>query len=485
MNWTIEQRYQRIDDMPNGYFKDLIEQRKKDNFYPSFHIAPPCGLLNDPNGLSQFNGEHHIFYQWFPIGPTHGLKHWYHVSTKDFVHYTDHGVALYPDSDYDSHGVYSGGGLVDNQELLLFFTGNKRDKDWVREPTQCYASMNKQGEFTKHGVIVENSDYTEHFRDPKVWKEGDTYYMVVAAQTQELHGSMVLYRTKELSSWEHLGPIKTDYDQLGFMWECPDYFELDGKSIMLFSPQGVESDNPYEYKNIFSVSYILGDSLNKDKPELVNHKAITQPDFGFDFYAPQTYLDEQGRRIMYAWIGLPEIDTPSVDYQWTGLLTIPRELNVIDDMLIQTPLAELKALRKEKLAARGETLLPSSSFELKFEADSNFSLELSNEKGDTLIFEMNETEFKLDRSNNTHIYAEEYGLVRLAPRLDRTQNIQVFVDNSVLEIFINNGKHTMTSRFFIQDMNKLSLSASIDANLYPLDSIVGLHTNTELNLANR
>ncbi|GAM64206.1 sucrose-6-phosphate hydrolase [Vibrio ishigakensis] len=269
------------------------------------------------------------------------------------------------------------------------------------------------------------------------------------------------------------------------MWECPDYFELDGKSIMLFSPQGVESDNPYEYKNIFSVSYILGDSLNKDKPELVNHKAITQPDFGFDFYAPQTYLDEQGRRIMYAWIGLPEIDTPSVDYQWTGLLTIPRELNVIDDMLIQTPLAELKALRKEKLAVRGETLLPSSSFELKFEADSNFSLELSNEKGDTLIFEMNETEFKLDRSNNTHIYAEEYGLVRLAPRLDRTQNIQVFVDNSVLEIFINNGKHTMTSRFFIQDMNKLSLSAGIDANLYPLDSIVGLHTNTELNLANR
>lgn len=145
------------------------------------------------------------------------------------------------------------------------------------------------------------------------------------------------------------------------------------------------------------------------------------------------------------------------------LLTIPRELNVIDDMLVQTPLAELQNLRKEKLEVSDETLLPSSSFEFEFEADSNFSLELSNEKGDTLIFEMNETEFKLDRSNNSHTYAEEYGLVRLAPRLDRTQHIQVFVDNSVLEIFINNGKHTMTSRFFIQDMNKLSLSAGIDA----------------------
>ena len=474
MNWTLEERYRRIEDMPEGYFEKLAKQREQDNFYPGFHIAPPYGLLNDPNGLSYFNGEHHIFYQWFPIGPTHGLKHWYHVSTKDFINYTDHGVALYPDQDYDSHGVYSGGGLVDNEELLLFFTGNKRDEAWIREPTQCYASMAKNGEIKKHGVIVRNSDYTEHFRDPKVWKEGDTYYMVVAAQTQALHGSMVLYRTKDLSAWEHLGPIKTRYDQFGFMWECPDYFELDGKGIMLFSPQGVSSENPYDYKNIFSVSYILGDSLNKDSVELENHQDIAQPDYGFDFYAPQTYQDEQGRRIMYAWIGLPEIDTPSVAHQWAGLLSIPRELRVIDDKLIQSPLRELQALRQSHSEFSGQTTLPSTMFELEFVAEESFTLTLENDQGEKLTFEMRDEDFKLDRSNNTHTYAHEYGLVRLAPRTEERQNIRIFVDNSVIEIFINNGQHTMTSRFYVEALNSVKLTGGIVAHLYEVGKINGL-----------
>ncbi|MFM2622879.1 sucrose-6-phosphate hydrolase [Vibrio owensii] len=475
MNWTLEQRYQRIDDMPTGYFENLTKQREQDKLYPSFHIAPPYGLLNDPNGLSEFNGEHHIFYQWFPIAPTHGLKHWYHVSTKDFINYTDHGVALYPDEDYDSHGVYSGGGLVDGEELLLFFTGNKRDQDWVREPTQCYATMNAQGDIVKKGVVVRNSEYTEHFRDPKVWKEGDTYYMVVAAQTQELHGSMVLYRAKELGDWEHLGPIKTDYDKFGFMWECPDYFELDGKGIMLFSPQGVSSENPYDYKNIFSVSYILGDALNTELVELENHQSIAQPDYGFDFYAPQTYLDEQGRRIMYAWIGLPEIDTPSVKHQWTGLLSLPRELRVEGNYMVQSPLKELEALRVSETHVSGQVVLTKTTFELEVQTKDSFTIELSNSLGDSLRFSLDSEKFTLDRSNNTETYAEEYGLIRYAPRIDEQQKVRLFVDNSVLEIFINNGKHTMTSRFYIDDMNTLTLSEGIDGSMFNLSSITGLN----------
>lgn len=474
MNWTLEQRYQRIEDMPEGYFDELNTQRKQDSFYPSFHIAPPYGLLNDPNGLSYFNGEHHIFYQWFPIGPTHGLKHWYHVSTKDFVHFTDHGVALYPDQDYDSHGVYSGGGLVDNEQLLLFFTGNKRDDNWVRDPTQCYAVMSKNGEIEKKGVVVRNSDYTEHFRDPKVWKQGDTYYMVVAAQSQALFGSMILYRSTNLNEWEHLGPIKTRYDEFGFMWECPDFFELDGKAIMLFSPQGVSSENPYDYKNIFSVSYILGDKLNTNTVELENHQDVVAPDYGFDFYAPQTYLDEKGRRILIAWIGLPEIDTPSTKYQWAGMLSIPRELSVRDNKLIQTPLEDLKQLRSETHSVSGNINLASQSFELEFETDQEFTLELKNKEGNSLLFSMTEQEFKLDRSNNSHIYAEEYGLVRLAPRTVKQQTIRLFVDRSVIEIFINNGEHTMTSRFFINNMCQLLLSKNLLAKLYLLSPIEGL-----------
>ncbi|NMU19097.1 sucrose-6-phosphate hydrolase, partial [Vibrio parahaemolyticus] len=156
------------------------------------------------------------------------MKYWYHLSTKDFIHFTDHGVGLHPDQDYDSHGVYSGGALVENNKALLFFTGNKRDQNWNRIPTQCFATMDSDGSIEKHGVVIENEHYTEHFRDPKVWKKGDDYLMVVGAQTKTEHGSMALYQSKDLKTWQHKGPIKTKFSDLGYMWECPDLFEING-----------------------------------------------------------------------------------------------------------------------------------------------------------------------------------------------------------------------------------------------------------------
>ncbi|NMV06152.1 sucrose-6-phosphate hydrolase, partial [Vibrio parahaemolyticus] len=120
--WTVEQRYRRLEQIPQCDIEEMTLSRQQDKGFPSFHIAPRFGLLNDPNGLCYFNGEHHIFYQWTPVGPVHGMKYWYHLSTKDFIHFPDHGVGLPPDQDYDSHGVYSGGALVENNKALLFFT---------------------------------------------------------------------------------------------------------------------------------------------------------------------------------------------------------------------------------------------------------------------------------------------------------------------------------------------------------------------------
>ncbi|MGR4991914.1 sucrose-6-phosphate hydrolase [Vibrio rotiferianus] len=473
--WTVEQRYRRLDQIPQRDIEEMTFLRQQDKGFPSFHIAPRFGLLNDPNGLCYFNGEHHIFYQWTPVGPVHGMKYWYHLSTKDFIHFTDHGVGLHPDQDYDSHGVYSGGALVENDKALLFFTGNKRDQNWNRIPTQCFAIMNSDGNIEKHGVIVENEHYTEHFRDPKVWKKGDDYLMVVGAQTKTEHGSMVLYQSKDLKTWQHKGPIKTKFSDLGYMWECPDFFEINGQSVMLFSPQGVSSSNPYDFKNIYSVAYIVGDQLNLESMTLENHQDILQPDYGFDFYAPQTYLDENGRRILIAWIGLPEIDTPSVSQQWAGMLSIPRELTLKDGFLVQTPLPELKSLRKEEVVFAQSHTLENTSCLIQLDLEhEGFELELSNLKGDNIVFSATEHEFMLDRRQMSHLYAEEFGGVRKAPRLDAKQMIDIYIDNSVIEIFINGGKHTMTSRFFIDDLKTVTLRGLEQAKLFPLKGISGL-----------
>ncbi|PFG58006.1 beta-fructofuranosidase [Vibrio sp. ES.051] len=474
-NWTVEQRYCRVEQISQDSIDAMVKLRKQDSGYPDYHIAPKFGLLNDPNGLCFFNGEHHLFYQWTPVGPVHGMKYWYHLSTKDFVHFEDHGIGLYPDQDYDSHGVYSGGALVENDSALLFFTGNKRDDNWQRVPTQCFAKMSSDGKIEKHGVVIKNEHYTEHFRDPKVWKQGDDYLMVVGAQTFEETGSMVLYRSRDLMNWQHKGPIKTRYNNLGYMWECPDFFEIDNRSVMLFSPQGVSSDNPYDFKNIYSVAYIVGDRLNLDSVELGNHQDIAQPDYGFDFYAPQTYLDDIGRRILIAWIGLPEIDTPSVEYQWAGMLSLPRELKIKDGYLVQSALPELKALQGEAVTVKNALELDTTSFVVQLETDTDeFELTLANASGDNIVFAATKAEFIFDRSKMSHLYAEEFGCVRKAPRLSKKQTIAIYVDKSVIEIFINGGKHTMSSRFFIDDLSSLSITGDVNTVYHPMSPIKGL-----------
>ncbi len=440
-----------------------------DPYYPQFHISPPYGLLNDPNGLCQKDGEHHIFYQWTPVGAVHGLKYWYHLSTRDFITLVDHGVGIRPGDDYDSHGCYSGSALVEDDKAFLFYTGNKRDEQWQRDATQCLAVMDGKGNIEKHGVVISNEHYTEHFRDPKVWKEGDHYYMVVGAQTSELKGGIALYHSLDMKQWQHKGMIATNYPDFGYMWECPDLFTLDGYTVLLFSPQGVQDDDKYRFNNIYQSGYLLGDRLTKDTPELVNHQAFAELDSGFDFYAPQTYEDEQGRRILIGWIGLPEIDYPTDKNQWAHMLSIPRQLSVENGVVIQQPLSELMAMRMDAAIVSGMVTLESPAFELEFTTSAlHFELMIGNEAGDQICLSMNESEFTLDRSKMTECFASEFGEQRFIVRTEQCQNIKLFFDCSVLEVFLNNGRNTMTARVFIRELSFLTLSQGVVGQLFNL-----------------
>ncbi|MDF5554997.1 GH32 C-terminal domain-containing protein, partial [Vibrio parahaemolyticus] len=161
--------------------------------------------------------------------------------------------------------------------------------------------------------------------------------------------------------------------------------------------------------------------------------------------------------------------TPSVTHQWAGMLSLPRELTLKDGFLVQTPLPELESLRKEEVVFAQSHTLESTSclIQLDLEGD-GFELELSNLKGDNIVFSATKHEFMLDRRHMSHLYAEEFGSIRKAPRLDAKQKIEIYIDNSVIEIFINGGKHTMTSRFFIDDLNTVTLRGLEQARLFPL-----------------
>ena len=109
---------------------------KEGRFRLGHHLMPPVGWLNDPNGLCWYKGKYHVFFQYAPFDVEGGLKFWGHYISVDLVDWKYEGTALYPDSPYDCHGVYSGSALVEDEKMHLFFTGNVKidgDYDYINE----------------------------------------------------------------------------------------------------------------------------------------------------------------------------------------------------------------------------------------------------------------------------------------------------------------------------------------------------------------
>lgn len=463
IEWSRENRYRKIEEAKEEEILELNRKVKECQFRQKYHIQPPTGLLNDPNGFSFYNGKYQLFYQWFPLGPIHGLKYWYHTSSIDLVNWENHGVGIEPGDWFDSHGAFSGSGIVDNDKLYLFYTGNTRDKKWNRIPYQCLAIMDKENNIIKYKEPIISKipeGYTEHFRDPKVFKVNGEFYLIIGIQNSELKGRIVYYKSKNLINWEYRGEIKTSLDNWGFMWECPDYLEMDNKGVIIFSPQGLDKEGD-KYANIYQSGYIVGEKLNLNTGEF-NHGDFVELDNGFDFYAPQTTKDPNGRRILIGWMGLPEIDYPTDKNGWAHCLTLPRELKLNGDKLIQTPVEELKKLRRnnrslnEKIEATEKAFdgFHGEQYELNCEVkDFEFGkvglkLRVSENEETVISYDIDNNKLTLDRSKSGEEFALEWGTTRSVDLICKTLKLRVFVDTSSIEVFINDGEKVLTSRIF-------------------------------------
>lgn len=444
------------------YDKDIED---KYNFRFNYHFGSPFGLINDPNGFSYYNGYYHMFFQWYPDGCEHGLKSWGHIKTKDFINYTLPKVALKPDKSYDKDGCYSGSGIVDGDTLNLFYTGNVKDENNKRSSYQCVAYLDEEGNIKKEGPVISTipKGYTDHFRDPQVFFHKDVYYMLIGAQTEDLKGRIVIYNSKNLKSWSFKGELKTSLEDFGYMWECPNYVNISGKDILIFSPQGLEAEE-YKNQNIFQSGYIIG---NLDFEGLsFDHGKFKELDKGFDFYAPQIMKDKDGRTIMIAWMGVPgdEEKHPSIKEGWIHSLTLPRKLSIKENILYQEPIEELKKLRDKGFVIENigfkellDERLQGDSYELILEIDKYKS------SGFEIMFALGEkehTSFKYDFKDNIAVLDRDNMIEGLRGvrkvKLDNKDSIKIhmFMDKSSVEIYINDGKEVMTSRIFPKENSK-------------------------------
>lgn len=470
MEWPRELRYRRIEEVAECEITDLKNRVDACSHRQTFHIQPTTGLLNDPNGFSFYNGEYHLFYQWFPLGPVHGVKYWYHTASKDLVNWENRGIALSPDCALDSHGVFSGTAIEHNGLLYLMYTGNTRDENWIRHPYQCLAVMNETGEIKKYPeAVIKNvpKEITDNFRDPKVFKIEDKFYCIVGAEkmTDEGNkGTVVYYESSNLEEWTYKGEINTTFENnSGFMWECPDYFTLEGQGIMLMSPQGMAPEGD-KYQNVFQSGYLVGEPINFETG-IFNHGEFTELDRGFEFYAPQTMEDPKGRRILVGWLGLPELDCVTDESGWAHCLTLPRELTVKNNKLIQKPIEELKKLRHHRVEVKTTLNAESKKFMgfegITYELQCRFTdltqgrvgvkLRKSEQEETVFYYDIENKKLVLNREKSGKMCGEEYGSIRQCHFEANELRLQIFVDQSSVEIFVSDGEEVFTTRIFTKE----------------------------------
>ena len=431
---------------------DMTEGR----FRLGHHLMPPVGWLNDPNGLCWYKGKYHVFFQYAPFDVEGGLKFWGHYTSEDMIDWKYEGTALYPDSSYDCHGVYSGSALVDDGKLHLFFTGNVKidgDYDYInegRETSTLHVESEDGIHFSNKEEVISFSEYPEeftcHIRDPKVWKENGKYFMVLGGRLKGDKGAVLVYESGDLKEWKLLRTITTP-EVFGYMWECPDYFELDGEKILSVSPQGLTREE-FRFQNIYQSGYFI---LKEDGS--VDVKDFREWDMGFDFYAPQTFTDVQGRRILIGWMGMPDADeeyvNKTIEEGWQHCPTVPRELKLKDGKILQYPVKELENLRKEKTVLNDEN----SAVELRVEVNEGFDLVLEEIALTGSSFQISMGGQMLFRYENGTAEIGFPGVTGAGRKVRKAQinelrNIRFLVDTSAAEIYLNDGETVFSTRYY-------------------------------------
>lgn len=434
--------------------EDLKNLVNNDPWRLRYHIMPEVGWLNDPNGAIQFERTYHLYYQYVPENPEGGATHWGHVTSEDMVHFTQEPIFLSPTEPYDIHGVYSGSGIEKDGKLHFFYTGNVKkagDYDYIfsgREQNVVHVVSPDGYEVEKREVVIPHEDFpkgfSDHIRDPKLLEKEGKYYMVLGGRTEDNKGSILLYQSPDLEEWSYVGTLLDGEEDQGYMWECPDFFHLDGKDVLVLSPQGI-LETAYQYNNPHAAGYVIGEMDWESKtfqPEI----SFQEFDRGFDFYAPHTFEDEQGRRIMWVWMGVsdmkPEYTNPTVARGWQHAMALPRELTVENGKLYQRPLPEYKSIRRneQKRTIQEANDLAGEVYELLIEFDESKDFNLSLRQDTELVYEEGILTLKHGKSG--------YGRRKRMTPVKTITQLQLFVDTSSIEIFVNDGEFVLTTRVY-------------------------------------
>lgn len=319
---------------------------------PHFHVWTHDGWLNDPAAFVHYKNKYHVFYQYYPLDQEYGM-HWGHAASTNLVDWQPYPPALAPKGIFEKLGCLAGSAIVYNKYLTVFYTGDYHTKN-VTIHSQNVAISTDGVNFQRflHNPIVklQSSSYRD-FKHPKVWRMRNAWYMLVGASTRDDRGCLVLYTADDIFNWRLSGTVAESLGDMGYLWDNPDFFQLDGMDILMLSVHGIKSDG-YRYKNTYTTGYVVG-RFNYDKGKFedteISTATFNEVDYGHDFHGARTARAPDGRLLLVAWLGSWDTQM-SHKSRWTSFLTLVRELSLNSrGRILMNPARETSALRVELL----------------------------------------------------------------------------------------------------------------------------------------
>lgn len=467
--------------------------RIAEDMRPGFHLTPRTGWMNDPNGFCFYKGQYHLFYQYYPYKSRWDSMHWGHAVSSDLLHWEYLPAVLAPDRYYDQDGVFSGSAIeLPDGQLLLMYTGvratDRTERPYKEVQTQCIA-VGDGIDFEKYGKnpVLDENDLPagasrQDFRDPKMLRLKDgRLAAIVANRPADGSGQILLYTSEDGYSWKYETILAENRNRFGKMWECPDFFELDGKQVLLVSPQDMLPQG-YEYHSGNGTLCLIGrydETCFRFEEE--SNQAI---DYGIDFYAPQTVLTPDGRRVMIGWMqNWDACAIRSEEAPWAGQMSLPREIHIRDGRLYQWPIREFDALRHDRVEYKGVEVSeekvcldgisgrmvdmeirvrpkdPASSY-------NKFVIRFA-EEGETctsIRYRPHESTLKIDRKFSGSRRAILHQRRCFVEDAEKELKLRIILDRYSCEIFIDGGRKVMTAGLYTEQSAK-KISFRADGNV--------------------
>lgn len=433
----------------------------------TLHLQSPKNWINDPNGFLYYRGQYHLFYQYFPYDLRWGMMHWGHAVSQDLVNWKHLPIALFPTVKEDRDGCFSGSAVEKEGQMHLFYTGVHYRQVNPRNIHECIPGEMEASQLklvSTDGMTFDNFGgkqvvipkiVDEMFgdcgdtRDPKVWRGQDGWYLILGSTLQRKKGMLLVYRSEDLEHFTLLNRVCDD--RFGWLWECPDYFETEGGGVFLFSPIGLQMEDGKEEQQAVCMPALFSEQTG----ELELAQDIQFVDYGLDLYAPQTNIDEAGRRTMIAWMRMPE----PVLGEWIGMFCYPRVVRRRGEHIYFSLHPNVKERFCKPIFTPEEA--EGREYVVHTELENGGQLDIGGyhimRKG---------MQIYTDRRG---LFPEGRGhLLCHTPDLREGCSLSVYVSDHLIEVFINDGEYVISN--IVYDMgNRMEVQGGRGTELYTIE----------------